>query len=126
MPSSLGDADIRKRLKGLPGWKKKGRFIVKVFEFATFPQAIAFVDQVAKVAEKEEHHPDIGVRYTAVTLSLQTHSEGGVTGWDFELAVAIEKALGAKRSSNPPGPKRRRIVKRQQGWWAPRGQQPAA
>jgi len=54
---------------------------------------ISFIGKVARVAEKEEHHPDIHVRYTTITLSVQTHSEGGVTEWDLGLAGAIEKML---------------------------------
>ena len=53
------------------------------------------VTVAALVAEKEEHHPDIHVGYTAVTLSLQTHSEGGVTEWDLDLARAIEKMVAS-------------------------------
>lgn len=66
---------------------------MKTFVFPTFMEGIAFVDDVARVAEKEEHHPDIHVRYTSVTLSVQTHSEGGVTRWDLELVEAIEKMV---------------------------------
>ncbi len=96
VPRLLSDAEIAARLKALKGWKQEGKFIVKVFEFKEFMDAIGFVNRVAGVAEKEEHHPDMHVRFTTVTLSVQTHSEGGVTEWDLELAGAIEKALGAK------------------------------
>ena len=94
MPEVLGDLQVSERLKALEGWKRKGNFIAKTFEFPTFMEGIAFVDRVATVAEREGHHPDICVRNTTITLSLQTHSEGGVTDWDFELAEAIEKELG--------------------------------
>jgi 4a-hydroxytetrahydrobiopterin dehydratase len=57
---------------------------------------ISFLNGVAEVAEEQEHHPDIQVRYTTVTLSVQTHSEGGVTVWDLELAEAIERKLAGK------------------------------
>lgn len=93
MPELLSDSEIATRLKELKGWKHVGRFITKAFEFDEFMDGIAFVSRVAKVAEKEEHHPDVHVRYTTVTLSVQTHSEGGVTEWDIELAEAIEKML---------------------------------
>jgi len=52
---------------------------------------ISFLNQVARVAERQEHHPDIKVRYTTITLSVQTHSEGGVTDWDIGLAKAIDR-----------------------------------
>lgn len=93
MPRLLKDREIRSRLKRLRGWKRKRDFIVKEFEFKEFMQGISFVEKVAEVAEKEEHHPDISIRHTRVTLSIQTHSEGGVTEWDLELAEAIEKML---------------------------------
>jgi 4a-hydroxytetrahydrobiopterin dehydratase len=93
VPRLLSDLEISSRLKTLRGWKHEGKFIAKMFNFSTFMEGIDFVNRVAKVAEKEEHHPDIHVRYTSITLSVQTHSEGGVTEWDVELAEAIEKML---------------------------------
>ena len=93
MPRLLSRAEVDARLKRLDGWKREGRFIAKTYDFEEFMDGIFFVNKVARVAEKLEHHPDIHVRYTAVTLSLQTHSSGGVTAWDFGLARAIEKAV---------------------------------
>lgn len=90
----LTDSEIASRLKPMKGWKHEGKFITKAFEFEQFMDGIAFLNRVAEIAEKEEHHPDIHVRYTTITLSLQTHSEGGVTEWDVELAEAIEKDAG--------------------------------
>ncbi len=100
VPSLLPHEEIAKRLRRLSGWRDQGKFLVKSFEFDEFIGGIEFVNKVAAVAEEEEHHPDIAVRYTTVTLSLQTHSEGGVTDWDLELAEAIEDMLkgGPKRS----------------------------
>ena len=91
MPRLLKVREIRKRLSGLEGWRLRGRFIVRTFEFDEFMEGVAFLNRVAKVAEKQEHHPDIRVRYTRVTLSIQTHSEGGVTDWDIGLARAIDR-----------------------------------
>ena len=99
MPRLLDGYRNSARLKGLAGWQHEGGFITKTFEFPTFMEGIAFVEKVAAVAEREEHHPDIHVRYTTVTLSLQTHSEGGVTAWDFELAEAIEDELAGGRGA---------------------------
>ncbi len=95
MHKLLAKAEIKKRLGKLDGWRYDRGFITKVFEFEQFSDGIRFVDAVAAVAERQEHHPDIHVRYTTVKLSVQTHSEGGVTGWDFQLAAAID-ALSAK------------------------------
>lgn len=86
----LADAELSTELKKLKGWKKEGKFIVKTFEFEQFMDVIAFVNEIAEVAEREEHHPDINIRYTTVKLSVQTHSEGGVTEWDIGLAKAID------------------------------------
>ena len=105
MPKLLDDPEIKKRLSTLKGWKLDGKFITKSFEFKSFMESIAFVSRVAEVAEKEEHHPDIHIRYTTVTLSIQTHSEGGLTEWDFELAGAIEKMVAATKAT--PHAKRR-------------------
>ena len=91
MPRMLTVPEIKAHLKSLKGWKHEGKFITKTFEFDKFVDGIAFVNGVAKVAEEQEHHPDINIRYTTVRLSIQTHSEGGVTEWDIELADAIEK-----------------------------------
>ena len=97
VPPLLKKAEIRSRLKHLQGWKQDGDFITKTFEFKRFMDGVSFINAVAKVAEEQEHHPDIHVRYTTITLSVQTHSEGGVTEWDLELAEAIEAMLGKKQ-----------------------------
>ncbi len=91
MPMLLTAREIRQKLRDLDGWKAQGRFITKTFEFDEFMEGIGFVNEVAKVAEKQEHHPDISVRYTTVKLSAQTHSEGGVTSRDIALAKAIDR-----------------------------------
>ncbi|MDG6914084.1 MAG: 4a-hydroxytetrahydrobiopterin dehydratase [Nitrososphaerota archaeon] len=95
MTKLLPPSEIDARLKRLEGWKREGDFITKTYHFKEFMDGIAFVNKVAGVAEKQEHHPDVHVRYTAVTLSLQTHSAGGVTAWDLGLARAIERAIRA-------------------------------
>ncbi len=87
----LQKAEIERRLGKLRGWRREGKFISKTFEFDTFAEGIHFVDRVAKVADEQDHHPDIRVVYTTVKFSLQTHSEGGVTAWDFDLAKAIDE-----------------------------------
>jgi 4a-hydroxytetrahydrobiopterin dehydratase len=94
----LTGPEIRKRLKTLKGWKEEGKFITKTFEFENFMDGIAFIGRVAKVAEEEEHHPDIHVRYTTIKLSVQTHSEGGVTEWDLDLAEAVERKAAGKKA----------------------------
>ena len=96
MPRLLTKAEIARGLRGLEGWRQKGRFISKTFKFKTFLAGISFVNDLAAIAEREEHHPDIRIRYTTIEVSIQTHSEGGVTERDVGLAGAIEKFLHQK------------------------------
>ena len=93
MVKRLTKAKIESELKKLDGWKLERDFITKTFEFKTFMAGIKFVNDLAQIAEEEEHHPDIHIRYTAIKLSIQTHSEGGVTEWDLGLARRIESFL---------------------------------
>jgi 4a-hydroxytetrahydrobiopterin dehydratase len=81
---------VQQHLASLPGWTRENDTITKTFRFATFPDGIACIARVADVAEAQQHHPDIDIRYTAVTFTLSTHDSGGITGKDFELAAAIE------------------------------------
>ena len=99
MPALLSKAEIKKRLGRLHGWKNEGKFVTKTFEFEEFMDAIDFVNQIAKVAEAQEHHPDIWIRYTTVKLEIQTHSEGGVTDWDIRLAKEIEKSVKSRQAT---------------------------
>jgi len=98
MPRVLSPSELKLRLKELEGWKAEGKFITRTFEFDHFMDAIAFINEVAEAAERLEHHPDVNIRYTTVKLSLQTHSEGGVTEWDLELARAIDNIDEVLRS----------------------------
>jgi len=90
MATKLSDIEIQRALGARPGWTRRGNAITRTFEFSTFPAAIAFVDRVAEVAEKMDHHPDIDIRYTKVTLTLSTHDAGGVTESDLQLAEEID------------------------------------
>ena len=98
MPRLLTESEIKSRLKSLKGWRHGGKFITKTFKFGHFMDAIAFINEVAEAAEREQHHPDIKIRYTTVKLSIQTHSAGGVTEWDFDLAGAIDALEDAFRA----------------------------
>lgn len=89
----LTPEQIDEGIGALEGWKRKRNFITKEFEFGKFMDGIRFVDQVAEVAQKMDHHPDIHIRWTTVRLEIQTHDEGGVTTLDMELAARIERRL---------------------------------
>jgi 4a-hydroxytetrahydrobiopterin dehydratase len=90
--SLLSDSDIQQRLAGLSGWRIGGQSeIVRDFTFADFAAAIAFVNRVAELAEAANHHPDILVHaWKEVRLTLSTHSQGGLTDADFQLAAQID------------------------------------
>jgi 4a-hydroxytetrahydrobiopterin dehydratase len=87
----LTEKEIKEKLKDLEGWHLKGNEIAKTYTHKDFVDAMAFVNKVAILAEKADHHPDILVKYNKVTLSLSTHSQGGVTDNDINLAKNIDK-----------------------------------
>ena len=67
-------------------WQEQDEALVREFELPSFPAAIEFVDRLAELAESENHHPDIDIRYNKVTLTLITHDAGGLTPRDTQLA----------------------------------------
>ncbi len=83
--------EVTKLMKDLNNWALESNTIVKEFEFANFVEAIDFVNKVKDVAEKNEHHPDIIIRYNRVLLTLTTHSAHGLTEKDFAVAAEIDK-----------------------------------
>ena len=82
--------ELKNRLKKIPEWELEKKHIERTFEFDDFTDSIDFVNSVAEVAEDEEHHPDIDIRYNKVRLILSTHSKGGLTDLDFGLAERID------------------------------------
>jgi 4a-hydroxytetrahydrobiopterin dehydratase len=86
----LDDAEIEARLADLPGWSRAGEAIEKTFERGDFVGSVKFVDGLVAPAEAMGHHPDLEISWNEVKVSLSTHSEGGLTGNDFELAAQIE------------------------------------
>ena len=85
----LDDAEIESRLAGLPGWSRAGAAIEKTFERGDFVGSVKFVDSLVAPAEAMGHHPDLEISWDVVKVSLSTHSEGGLTANDFELAKRI-------------------------------------
>ena len=71
----------------MDGWVEKEGALERIFEFNSFPAAIAFVDRLAEIAEAANHHPDIDIRYRRVTVRWTTHSAGGITDRDREMAA---------------------------------------
>jgi 4a-hydroxytetrahydrobiopterin dehydratase len=76
-------------------WIEVDGGLERTFELPSFPEAIAFVNRVAELAEQENHHPDIAVSYRKVTLRWTTHSEGGITDRDYALAAQSDGLVGA-------------------------------
>ena len=93
MPA-ISESDVRARLSEVPGWDVGEKSLVRKLALPSFPEAVAFVVKVAFVAEAADHHPDILINYRRVTLTLWTHTEGGITEKDFALAKDINKLLG--------------------------------
>lgn len=88
--TTLSDDETRKRLAALPGWERVGHEIRKVYTFSDFKGSLAFVNRVAALADKMDHHPDILINYSRVTLTLTSHDAGGLTERDFRLAGQID------------------------------------
>ncbi|MHB8375567.1 MAG: 4a-hydroxytetrahydrobiopterin dehydratase [Dehalococcoidia bacterium] len=88
----LSASEVDVRLGAHAGWERRGEEIRKEFKFSDFKQAMAFVNRVADAANAADHHPDITISYDRVTMTLSTHSEGGVTAKDFEMAAKIDAA----------------------------------
>ena len=100
MPAKkLTDAEIQAALRDLPGWALEKGMLQKSYKHATFPEAIVFVSAVAQLAELANHHPDIDIRYSTITLRLSTHDSGGITSKDVALAKEVE---GARRKMGSP------------------------
>jgi 4a-hydroxytetrahydrobiopterin dehydratase len=76
-------------------WQEQDEALVREFELPTFPAAIEFVDQLAELAESEDHHPDIDIRYRRVTVRWTTHSAGGITDKDRDMAERTSALVAA-------------------------------
>ncbi|MGZ3683717.1 MAG: 4a-hydroxytetrahydrobiopterin dehydratase, partial [Bdellovibrionota bacterium] len=74
-----------------PLWKRDGKEIVRLFTFGTFAESIRFVNAVAEAAEKADHHPDILIQFSKVTLRLSTHDCNGLSNRDFKLAKEADE-----------------------------------
>lgn len=86
----LSEQEIKERLEAVPGWLQEGANIRKSFTFEDFTHALIFLNAVGHYAERANHHPDVEMHYNEVILSLSTHSAGGLTEKDFDLAEKIE------------------------------------
>ena len=87
---TLTQEQVEAALAELSDWGYEDEALVRTFRFADFVHAVDFVERLAEVAEGRQHHPDLDIRYNKVTLRLSTHSAGGVTSRDVELAEAVQ------------------------------------
>jgi 4a-hydroxytetrahydrobiopterin dehydratase len=88
--TALSSAEIDSHLRALPGWAAAGGAIEKTFVFPGYPETIAFVNGVAAIAQREDHHPDLSVHYDRCVVSWSTHSAGGVTLNDIVCAAKVD------------------------------------
>jgi 4a-hydroxytetrahydrobiopterin dehydratase len=95
MAEPLSTADIESSLSGLSGWSGDSNGITRTAKLPSFRGAIGVVDRVAEVAEEMDHHPDIDIRWRTLTFTCSTHSAGGVTTKDIELAKRIDGIIAA-------------------------------
>ena len=86
----LDDEEIEAKLAGLEGWERRGDAIAKAFDRGDFVGSVGFVDSLVAPAEEMGHHPDLEISWSTVTVTISTHSEGGLTAADFELAAKID------------------------------------
>ncbi len=86
----LSDAEIKARLAELAGWRREGGSIVKSFDRGDFVGSVRFVEGLVEPAEAMGHHPDLEISWSEVKVAISTHSEGGLTAADFELAAKID------------------------------------
>ncbi|MGI8460318.1 MAG: 4a-hydroxytetrahydrobiopterin dehydratase [Solirubrobacterales bacterium] len=86
----LSDEEIGAKLDELDGWEREGEAIGKTFDRGDFVGSVKFLDQIVGPAEEMGHHPDIAISWSEVVVKITSHSEGGLTANDFELAKRID------------------------------------
>ncbi len=86
----LSDSEIETRLADLPGWERDGEAIVREFDRGDFVGSVRFVESLVEPAEEMNHHPDLEISWSKAKVTISTHSEGGLTAADFDLAAKID------------------------------------
>ncbi len=94
-PGRLSAKVVDVRLPSLPGWKRTKGKLHRIFTFADFSEAFAFMTRAALAAEKLNHHPDWSNVWNKVTVDLSTHDAGGITELDFRLAAEVNRIAGS-------------------------------
>jgi 4a-hydroxytetrahydrobiopterin dehydratase len=88
--NALSTQEIDRRLAGLAGWKSTGKEISRTFTFKNYYETMAFVNAVAYVAHRQDHHPDMEVGFNKCTVRFSTHSVGGLSENDFICAAKVD------------------------------------
>ncbi|APU18905.1 4a-hydroxytetrahydrobiopterin dehydratase [Actinoalloteichus sp. GBA129-24] len=97
MADLLSDDEIDKALTHLADWRRDGTELVRRVDLPSFTEAVAVVNRVAEIAESEDHHPDIDIRYSTLVFRLSTHSAGGITRLDVNFAQEIDNVVDVAR-----------------------------
>jgi 4a-hydroxytetrahydrobiopterin dehydratase len=97
--SALSTAQVQHMLVSRPGWSleqadTQGAHICKTYRFANYFETMAFVNAVAYIAHREDHHPDLSVHYNRCVVQLNTHDVGGLSATDMSMAQAIDALVG--------------------------------
>jgi 4a-hydroxytetrahydrobiopterin dehydratase len=93
MAELLTDDQLTEALRHLTNWHQDGVNLVREVKLASFPQAIQAVNRIAEIAENDDHHPDIDIRWRTLVFHLSTHSAGGLTSKDVSLATEIDAVI---------------------------------
>jgi 4a-hydroxytetrahydrobiopterin dehydratase len=96
MMEGLSEEEITARLGQLPAWQVFDNTLQRQWKFPSFFEGIRFINRVAELADAADHHPDIDIRYTRITIRLWTHTANGITEKDFDLAKQIDRAAPAR------------------------------
>ena len=86
----LDDDEIERRLETVPEWRREGDSIRREYKFEDFQASVDFLNRITPPAEEMNHHPDVSISWNRVECTLSTHSMGGLTEDDFELAARID------------------------------------
>ena len=89
-PAAVGPERVTELLKLLPGWEQTGGEISRTYRFDNYYQTMAFVNAVAWLAHRADHHPDLEVGYNKCRVRYSTHSVGGLSESDFICAAQVE------------------------------------
>src|SRR5690242_11853919 len=90
----LSEDETKAALQTVPGWAIERGLLTRIFEFKTYKDGVVFSSAIGFIADKLDHHPDITVTYGKVKVAVNTHSVGGISPYDFELARQIDLIAG--------------------------------